>query len=213
MKKFTLITIFLTIFSSFALIGCKNDNLSNNSTQNNSSDISYNSNTSIVNTTRLSTNSNNVKKHEEQISTFSTKISQDDSDRQNNIKICCDELNGAIVKSGETFSFCDTVGQATEEKGYKKAETFDNKGNTIMGYGGGKCQVSSTLYNAVLEAPNLTVVERYPHSKKVYYVPEGKDATVAYGSVDFKFKNDNDFNIKITAIDDGENVTITLFKV
>lgn len=202
MKK----SILLSIFFLFFLVGCTNNN-SNINNNVNSSNVNISSNV-----TKLSTMSNSLKK-EEQISTFSTQISQDNENRQTNIQICCNELSGTIVKAGEIFSFCNTVGQATPEKGYKEAETFDNKGNTIMGYGGGKCQVSSTLYNAVLEASNLTVIERYPHSKRVYYVPEGKDATVAYGSVDFKFKNDNDFDIKIIATDDGETVTITLFKI
>lgn len=201
MKKLTLISI----FSIFLLVGCSNNN---SNTQQNTN--SFNNN--ISNAINLSTNLNNFK-NEEQISTFSTEISQDDANRQINIQICCNELSGAIVKSGETFSFCDTVGQATPEKGYKEAETFDNEGNTIMGYGGGKCQVSSTLYNAVLELSNIEIIERYPHSKRVYYVPEGKDATVAYGSVDFKFKNNNIFDIKIVATDNGETLTVTLFKI
>ena len=82
-------------------------------------------------------------------------------------------------------------------------------------YGGGNCQVSSTLYNAVLETDGLEIVERHPHSNKVYYVPEGKDAAVAYGSVDFKFKNTNDYGIKLYAeLDsDSEEVKIKINKV
>ena len=82
-----------------------------------------------------------------------------------------------------------------------------------MGYGGGKCQISSTLYNAVLAVPTLTVVERYPHSRRVYYVEEGKDATVCYGGADFKFRNDNDYDIKITATGEGDTLTVSLFKI
>jgi len=80
-------------------------------------------------------------------------------------------------------------------------------------YGGGNCQVSSTLYNAVLEAGGLEIVERHAHSNKVYYVPEGKDAAVAYGSVDFKFKNANDYSIKIYASLDSGKVNIKINKV
>ena len=209
MKRVVILLGFLSLF----LVGCSNTNNSNDVSNNVNYDSEL-SNTNISNVTRLSAPpSSSPVKQEEQISTFSTKISQDDASRQKNIKIGCEELSGAIVKSGETFSFCDTVGQATPEKGYEKAETFDSDGNIIMGYGGGKCQISSTLYNAVLAVPTLTVVERYPHSRRVYYVEEGKDATVCYGGADFKFRNDNDYDIKITATGEGDTLTVSLFKI
>ena len=100
-----------------------------------------------------------------------------------------------LLNLGETFSFCDTVGKATPEDGYQKADIFDKDGNVTKGYGGGNCQISSTLYNAVLKIPSLTVIERHEHSSDVYYVPEGQDAAVSYGSVDFKFRNDNSYLI------------------
>lgn len=81
---------------------------------------------------------------------------------------------GLLLSLGETFSFCNTVGKATPEAGYQKADIFDANGNVTKGYGGGNCQISSTLYNAVLALPNLSVVERHEHSKKVYYVPTRK---------------------------------------
>ncbi len=77
----------------------------------------------------------------------------------------------------------------------------------------GNCQISSTLYNAVLALPELTIVERHEHSQKVYYVPEGKDAAVAYGSIDFKFKNEFDYDIKIKASTDGNNIYASIFKI
>ena len=77
----------------------------------------------------------------------------------------------------------------------------------------GKCQISSTLYNAVLQIPTLTVIERHPHSGKVDYVEEGKDAAVAYGSVDFKFKNDNNYDIKIYSSTNSETVDIKIVKI
>ena len=76
--------------------------------------------------------------------------------------------------------------------------------------GGGKCQISTTLYNAVLNAPNLTVVERHEHSGPVYYVPEGMDACVAYGSCDFKFRNDNNFDIKMYVSNTPDSIDISL---
>lgn len=75
---------------------------------------------------------------EEQIATFSTKIYTKDSSRQNNISITCNTLNETIVKNGSTFSFCNTVGQASTSKGYQKAEIFDKNGNKKQGLGGRK---------------------------------------------------------------------------
>lgn len=147
---------------------------------------------------------------EEQISTFSTKIYSKDSARQNNIKITCNTLNNTTVKNGSTFSFCNTVGKATSAKGYKKADVYDHNGNKTKGLGGGNCQVSSTLYNAVLSVPSLNVTERHEHSNDVPYVKDGKDAAVAYGSYDFKFVNNTGNDIKIKASTDGASVTISI---
>ena len=120
------------------------------------------------------------------------------------MQITSTTLNGTIVKNGETFSFCNTVGPATSSKGYLEADIFDNNGNKKKGYGGGNCQVSSTLYNAVLAVSSLTVVERHPHSNYVPYVQKGKDAAVAYGSYDFKFRNDTGNDVKIlSSVSDG----------
>lgn len=77
----------------------------------------------------------------------------------------------------------------------------------------GNCQVSSTLYNAVLNIPTLKVIERSEHGKEVGYVPKGKDAAVSYGSLDFKFKNDNDYKIKLNLTTDDKNITATIFKI
>ncbi len=147
---------------------------------------------------------------EEQIATFSTPIYSSDPARQNNINISCNTLNETIVKNGETFSFCETVGQASSSKGYQKADIFDRYGNKKKGLGGGNCQISSTLYNAVLSVPSLVVTERHAHSNYVPYIARGKDAAVAYGSYDLKFRNDSGNDIKILASSDGSTVTTTL---
>ena len=76
----------------------------------------------------------------------------------------------------------------------------------------GNCQVSSTLYNAVLGVSNLTVIERHEHGKDVTYVPEGKDAAVSFGSLDFKFRNDIGHDIKIEATTNNEMITIKLIQ-
>ena len=147
---------------------------------------------------------------EEPIANFSTKIYTKDSSRQNNINITCQALNGTIVENGATFSFCNTVGPATTAKGYQKADIFDNKGQKKKGLGGGNCQISTTLYNALLAVPSLVVTERHAHSNKVPYVQDGKDAAVAYGSYDLKFRNDSGTPIKILAESDGETVSVSL---
>ena len=147
---------------------------------------------------------------EEPIANFSTKIYTKDSSRQNNINITCQALNGTIVENGATFSFCNTVGPATTAKGYQKADIFDNKGQKKKGLGGGNCQISTTLYNALLAVPSLVVTERHEHSNKVPYVQAGKDAAVAYGSYDLKFRNDSGTPIKILAESDGETVSVSL---
>lgn len=172
-------------------------NYSNNKTQNSSSNIS----------------SQNTDLKEIEISTFSTTLYSKDNERQHNIQLTCSSLNGTIVKSGETFSFCSTVGPATSDKGYQKADIFDNKGNKKKGYGGGNCQISSTLYNAVMSVPNLEIVERHPHSNKVPYVKKDKDAAVAYGSYDFKFKNNTSNDIRILASVDNSCVTTSLWSI
>lgn len=155
----------------------------------------------------------NSTKKEEQISTFSTKIYNKESSRQNNVTITCSTLNETIIPKGGTFSFCNTVGQATTQKGYQEADIFDKYGNKKKGLGGGNCQVSSTLYNAVLNTSGLNVTERHQHSNKVPYIQMGKDAAVAYGSYDLKFINNTGFDIKIKAQNTADNVTITLYKL
>ena len=147
---------------------------------------------------------------EEQLATFSTKIYSQDNARQNNLQITSSTLNGTIVKNGSTFSFCQTVGKATSSKGYQEADIYDHNGNKKKGLGGGNCQISSTLYNAVLAVPNLKVTERHEHSNNVPYVKKGKDAAVAYGSYDFKFINQTGNDIKINCSVDQKNVTITI---
>ena len=150
---------------------------------------------------------------ETQIATFTTKIYTKEKARQNNMQITASRLNGKIVKNGSTFSFCNTIGPATSAKGYQEADIFDNDGNKKKGLGGGNCQISSTLYNAVLSTPGLKVVERHEHSNKVPYVKKGKDAAVAYGSYDFKFCNESGNDIKITFNVTSDNVTTTIYKM
>ena len=148
----------------------------------------------------------------EEISSFSTKIYTKDSSRQNNITITCSTLNDTDVANGETFSFCNTVGRASPSKGYTKADIFTN-GKKTKGYGGGNCQISTTLYNAVLKVSSLKVTERHEHSNKVPYIQSGKDAAVSYGTYDFKFINNTGNTIRIKASHTTDSVTIRLVKL
>lgn len=130
------------------------------------------------------------------------------SSRVTNIRMGTYYINNTLLHPGEVFSFNKTVGPVTIERGFKFAPVISS-GNIVLGLGGGLCQVSSTLYNAVLEG-GLQVVERYPHSKPVGYVPPGKDATVSY-HLDFKFLNDTDYFILIKGSIWGGKVQIELF--
>ena len=196
--------IFLLLIIPFIAVGCSfNNNSSNNISQN------QNNETSNYTAEQLSI----VKPVEEVLYSFSTEILDKDPGRQNNIKLTCQHLSGTVVTPGTTFSFCDTVGKATSDRGYQKAKIFDANGNVVQGYGGGNCQVSSTLYNAVLQDSNFEIIERHPHAGRVYYVEVGKDAAVACGSVDFKFKNNNSFSIRIDASTDENYVYVNLIKI
>lgn len=208
--KFILSLIFCFIF----LTGCGNKS-NNNTTDEN---LDYNTERLSASDTNSNTDSNtssDIPKEvkEEPLSSFSTKVSQKDPDRQNNITLACNSLNGIVVKAGETFSFCNTLGPAKPEDGYEKADTFDGDGDTIQAYGGGKCQVSTTLYNAVLAGSGLTVVERHEHSGPVYYVEEGMDACVSYGSCDFQFRNDNTFDIKLYISNTPDSIDVSIVKI
>ncbi len=147
------------------------------------------------------------------ISTFSTNIYTKETGRQNNMELTASRLNDHIVKAGETFSFCEFLGPSSSEKGYQEADIFDNKGNKKKGIGGGNCQISSTLYNAVLAVPGLVVLERHAHSSYVPYVQKDKDAAVAYGSYDLKFRNDTGKNIKLKFDVTPDVVTATIIQL
>ena len=190
------------------------DNTSNNESTTNTNTSDNTSETTNVTSENTSSTENVTKTIEEQLSAFSTKIYSNDTNRTKNMEITTSTLNGTIVKNGEIFSFCNTVGPATSSKGYLEADIYDHDGNKKKGYGGGNCQVSSTLYNAVLAVSSLTVIERHPHSNHVPYVADGKDAAVASGSYDFKFRNDTGNDIKIlSSVTEGlVNVTLMSLK-
>ncbi len=129
---------------------------------------------------------------------FTTHYGSSSYNRRHNIELATSHINGKILAPGETFSYNDTVGPRTPRLGFLDAPTYQD-GQVVPGPGGGICQVSTTLYNAVLRAPGITVVERSHHSMPVHYVPAGCDATVSYGSIDFKFRNDTKGPVLVAA--------------
>lgn len=212
MKK-TIIT--LIVIGVLAVVGIWwwNSSKTENNTQAKTNTSNYQAQRSGSNTNvNTNTNTMRVTKKETEISNFSTKIFNKDEDRQNNIGITCRTLSTKEVQPGETFSFCDTVGPSTHAKGYEEADIYVD-GKKEQGLGGGNCQVSTTLYNAVLKVPELEVVERHEHSGHVPYVEEGKDAAVSYGAYDFKFKNNSENVIKILMENTADNITAKLIKI
>ncbi len=122
-----------------------------------------------------------------QVARFTTPILAADPGRVHNIAMAVKKISGVILKPGETFSFNDRVGPRDKENGWAQAKEL-YQGEFVLGYGGGICQVSSTLYNSVLLA-GLEVTERYHHDRPLSYVRPGRDATVAWKVLDFRFRN------------------------
>lgn len=154
------------------------------------------------------------------VAAYTTETTRD-SNRNTNIDLACQAINGTALMPGETFSFNEATGQRTTEKGYKSAGAIA-AGQSIEEVGGGICQVSSTLFNAVARA-NLEIVSRSPHAWPSTYVNIGEDATVNWPNLDFKFKNntqspvfvityykDRRMSAEIWGMSLGEGVTIEL---
>ena len=129
------------------------------------------------------------------LSSFSTKYDASNTNRSTNLKLAAGKINGTVLMPGENFSYNKVVGERTIAKGYKEAGGFSG-GKVVQMLGGGICQIASTLYDTVLYA-NLEIVERRNHVFSAGYVGAGKDATVVYGSIDFKFKNSRKYPIMI----------------
>lgn len=130
-----------------------------------------------------------------------------------NVALAASRVNGALVAPGETFSFDKTVGDVSKLTGYKEAYVISG-GKTVLGDGGGVCQVSTTLFRAVLNA-GLPIVERHAHAYRVHYYeedgPPGIDATVYVPTVDFKFKNDTKNYILVQSVIDPDNLRLTFY--
>ena len=132
-------------------------------------------------------------------------------ERLNNVQLAAKAIDGLILPPGGEFSFNETVGKREKARGYLPALMFvDNK--VVSDDGGGICQDSSTLYHAIRQA-NLKVLERNSHSLPVAYVPVGQDATVAYGLLDFRFRNDTQGYLLISARTGSNWIRIRVFGV
>lgn len=137
------------------------------------------------------------------LSDFSTYYYAGNYNRTTNLILAADKINGTVLMPGEEFSYNKVVGERTIAAGYKEAPIYVS-GKVVDGLGGGICQITTTLYNAVIEA-NLEVTDRSNHQFVPSYIEAGKDATVVYGAIDFKFKNNRKYPIKIVcSVEGGE---------
>lgn len=142
------------------------------------------------------------------LGSYSTYYGSSTANRSSNVARAAKLINGTVIAPGAVFSFNDTVGPRSTANGFSTAKEYVN-GKSVDGIGGGTCQVSTTLYSAVLYA-DMTIVARENHMMTIGYAPLGQDATVAYGSVDFKFKNSSDYPVKISASTNGSTITVSI---
>jgi len=195
MNKKIYAIIFLLLLSVTLLVGCENNNTNNN----------YTTNKTTYESPKQSLN--------EELYSFSTPIKSSDPNRMTNLKITSSRIDGTIVKSKSEFSFYKVIGEPSSKDGYKEADAYGKDNEIIKVVGGGNCQISTTIYNAALGVNGLEVTERHEHDMPVAYVEDGKDATVSYGSLDLKFKNNNDFDIKLTCETKDDKVTVKIFRI
>lgn len=142
---------------------------------------------------------------------YTTYFNPNNKERTNNVILAAEAIDGTLIPPNGKFSFNQVVGERLPERGYLPALVFqDNR--VVVDDGGGICQDSSTLYNAVKQA-NLEVVERHSHTLPVTYIPSGKDATVAYGILDFQFRNDTQGYILLSAKTGKDWLRIRIFGV
>ncbi len=142
------------------------------------------------------------------LGTFTTEFSTGQVNRATNIRVGASLVDGCVVPAGAVFSFNQTTGPRTVEKGFRLAPVYSGQ-QTIMGVGGGVCQLSTTVFNAARQA-GMGIVERHGHSKPVHYVSWGNDATVDYGSADFRFQNSTDRPVIVRMTVNGGTLTASL---
>ncbi|RFU62697.1 VanW family protein [Bacillus sp. V59.32b] len=142
------------------------------------------------------------------IGSYTTNFNPSVTGRTTNIQLSANILDGVILGPGDRLYFNQFVGERTPARGYQKAKEIVNK-EFIEGIGGGICQTSSTLFNAVDKA-GLKILQRSNHSKSVGYVPVGRDATVSWGGKDFKFENSKPYPVMIRTDVNRQNGTVTV---
>ena len=145
------------------------------------------------------------------LATCTTSYKASNVDRTTNLKLAAGKINGVVLLPNEEFSYNKVVGERTISAGYKMAATYSG-GKVVDGLGGGICQISSTLYDAVVFA-NLNVTTRRNHQFVTSYLPAGKDATVVWGSQDFKFVNSRKYPVRVVATVEGGNATIQIWGI
>ncbi|WP_157729659.1 VanW family protein [Tumebacillus algifaecis] len=147
------------------------------------------------------------------VASFQTSLAGHNAEgRVKNIELANAKLNGLILLPGEELSFNDTLGDSNDPSGGWQLATVIVGKKFEQGYGGGICQVSSTLYNTVLNA-GLQITERYTHSLPVGYVAPGHDATVSYPELDFRFVNSTDAPLRLEAVIAGGQVVSKLHRL
>jgi len=145
-----------------------------------------------------------------ELASHKTEFDAKDDARATNITKASSSINGHVVQPGELFSYNKTVGPTIERRGYKEGTIFV-QGEKKKGFGGGVCQVSTTLSIAADEA-GMTIIERHDHSLPVSYAKEGEEAATSYGGIDFKFKNEKPHPVVIRSTVEGGTITVRICK-
>lgn len=143
------------------------------------------------------------------LGSYKTKFNLSNYNRSNNIYIATNKTNNILLNNNEEFSFNNIIGQRSEQAGFKEAPVIIN-GEMQSGLGGGICQVSSTIYNAVLYS-GLEITEARNHSIPSSYIEKGRDATVSYGAVDLKFRNNYQYPILIQNKVINDTIVTTIY--
>ncbi len=165
--------------------------------------------TAVVKVTKAKYTKEQVEKCKDLLGSYSTSYSTSTAARATNVRVAANYINGSIIYPGKTFSVVKTIKDRTIENGYQSAAEYSS-GKVVDGIGGGVCQVSTTLYNAVINA-ELEIVERSPHSMVVAYVDVSRDAAIAGDYKDFKFKNNTDVPVYIAATADGSTLSFRIY--
>lgn len=165
--------------------------------------------TAVVKITKAKYTKKQVEKCKDLLGSFSTDYSTSTAARANNVRTAANYINGTVLYPGETFSVVKVIKDRTVANGYQAAAEYSS-GNVVEGIGGGVCQVSTTLYNAVLKA-ELEIVERSPHSMVVSYVPVSRDAAIAGDYKDMKFKNNMKVPVYIAASAQGGILSFRIY--